>query len=232
MSEYHIHLGDCLEFMRGMSAGSIDAVVTDPPYGIGFKYNNYIDTREGYGDWIWKIIELAESKCSPGSPIFVWQAMKNVRYFSEWFPRDWRIFAACKNFIQVRPVSMQYAFDPVLVWWTPGKRYNGMGASGRDWYIGNTANTNNRGDGEAYNHPCARPLNQLKYIIENWVKPNGCCFDPFMGSGSTGVAALQFGRNFIGCEISPDYFAIAKKRIEAAHAQLLLFDEVNNGNQN
>ncbi len=221
MSDVTLICGDCLEVMRSMPDKSVDAVITDPPYGIGYKYASHNDTSEGYGKWLWSAIELAESKCNPGSPIFVFQAMLNVRKFSEWFPRDWRLFAACKNFVQMRPITMQYAFDPVLVWWTRGEQYS-AGTLSRDWFVGNSANTLNRGAGDARGHPCARPLNQMVHIVSQWVRPNGVVLDPFMGSGTTGVAAVQLGRRFIGIEIDPDYFAIAERRIRDAQQQLRL----------
>lgn len=220
-SDVTLHLGDCLEYMRQMEPGSVDAVVTDPPYGIGFKYNNHNDTPEGYGEWLWSILEMAENKCTPGAPIFVFQAMPNVRNFVSWFPRDWRIFAACKNFVQMRPTAMQYSFDPVIVWWTEGERYS-EGTLSRDWHVGNTSPSSHIGLNDAAGHPCPRPLDQMRHIINQWVKPFGVVFDPFMGSGTTGVAAVQLGRNFIGCEIDPGYFAIAEKRIKQAQMQLRL----------
>jgi DNA modification methylase len=213
---YH---GDCLEVLKTLEPGSVDAVVTDPPYGIKFKYATHDDTPEGYGEWIWSIAELAESKLKPGSPMFVFQAMLNVRKFAEWFPRDWRLFAACKNFVQMRKVAMQYAFDPVLVWWTDGDRYS-EGTLSRDWHIGNTANTLNRGTGDAGGHPCARPLDQIAHIVNQWVRPSGLVLDPFMGSGTTGVACVQTGRNFIGIEIDRGYYEIAERRIAEAQAQM------------
>jgi site-specific DNA-methyltransferase (adenine-specific) len=211
--------GDCLEVLPTLTG--IDAVVTDPPYGIGFKYASHKDTPDGYGEWLWQILELAEGKCNPGSPFFVWQAMLNVRHFAEWFPREWRLFAACKNFVQMRPTAMQYAFDPVIVWWTPGKAYS-EGTANRDWHIGNTANTLCRGASEAYGHPCARPLNQMAHIVNQWCRPGATVLDPFMGSGTTGVACVQTGRNFIGIEIDPTYFALAQRRIRDAQQQLAL----------
>ena len=111
-----LYLGDCLEILPQLELGSVDAVITDPPYGIDFKYSQYDDKPDGYGEWLWGILEASEAKCNPGAPFFVWQAMPNVRLFSGWFPRDWRVFAACKNFVQMRPTAMQYAFDPVIVW--------------------------------------------------------------------------------------------------------------------
>jgi len=213
--------GDCLDLMRDMSDGSVDAVIADPPYGIGFQYSQHDDTPDGYGEWLWKCIELAESKCKPGSPVFVWQAMPNVRLLAAWFPRKWRLFAACKNFVQMRPTVMQYAFDPVVVWWTAGDTYS-AGTLSRDWHIGNTANTINRGAGNAGGHPCARPLGQVTHIVNQWVRPGGTVLDPFMGSGTTGVACVQTGRSFVGMEIDPAYFEIAQRRIAKAQMQPLL----------
>jgi DNA modification methylase len=222
MTDVTLIQGDCLDILPTL--GKVDAVITDPPFGIGFKYATHDDTPDNYGQWLWRIIEMAEGKCEAGSPLFVWQAMLNIRRFAEWFPRDWRIFAACKNFVQMRPTAMQYAFDPVLVWWTPGNVYS-EGTSSRDWHIGNTANTLNRGAGEAYEHPCARPLGQVEHIINQWVKPDGVVLDPFMGSGTTGVACVRTGRRFIGVEIDPGYFAIAQRRIAEAQLQPRLFDD-------
>jgi DNA modification methylase len=197
--------------------------VTDPPYGIGFEYASHDDTPDGYGAWLWSILELAEGKCNPGAPFFVWQAMSNVRHFSEWFPRDWRLFAACKNFVQMHPskIAMQYAFDPVVVWWVPGARYS-ENTLNRDWYIGNTANTMNRKDGDGGGHPCPRPLDQMRHIVNQWAANGATVLDVFMGSGTTGVACVQLGRKFIGIEIEPRYFDIAVKRISKAQMQIRL----------
>ncbi len=217
-----LYLGDCLDFMRTLPAGSVDAVVTDPPYGIGFKYATHDDTADGYGKWLWSVLSEAERICSPGSPIFVWQAMPNVRSFAEWFPRDWRIFAACKNFVQMRPTAMQYSFDPVIVWWTPGDIWS-AGTLSRDWHVGNTSPSSRmHGLDNVKDHPCPRPLGQVRHIVEQWVRPGATVLDCFMGSGTTGVACVQTGRNFIGCEIDPGYFEIAQRRIKDAQQQPML----------
>jgi len=221
LGDCRLIVGDCLEVMKTIPDKSVDAVITDPPYGIGFKYATYNDTPEGYGDWLWSVIELAESKCKPGSPVFVFQAMLNVRYFSTWFNREWRIFAACKNFVQMRPTTMQYAFDPVLVWWTEGEKYS-EGTLSRDWFIGDTNPSSHTGLNNVDGHPCPRPLNQMIHIVNQWVRPSGYTLDPFMGSGTTGVACVQTGRKFIGIEIDPKYFDIAVKRIKDAQQQMRL----------
>ena len=65
-------------------------------------------------------------------------------------------------------------------------------------------------------HPTTKPLDLMLWVIRNYTNEGDAIFDPFMGSGTTGVAAVQLGRNFIGCEINPDYFATAEKRIRQA----------------
>ena len=211
---YH---GDCLAILPTLEAGSVDAVVTDPPYGIGFKYNQHKDTPDGYGDWIWSVISLAESKLTSGSPVFVWQAMLNAPHFSAWFPRKWRIFAACKNFVQMRPTAMQYSFDPVLVWWTGDKAAWFAGTASRDYHIADTTPGGRKRNGDVVDgHPCPRPLSQVHHVVEQWAKPDGTVLDPFTGSGTTGVACVNTGRKFIGIEIDEKYCEVAAKRIQAA----------------
>ena len=220
-----LHLGDCLEFMRTLPDNSVDAVVTDPPYGIGFQYATHDDTPDGYGAWLWERIVEAERLCRPGSAIFVWQAMTNVRRFVEWFPRDWRIFAACKGYVQIYPsLPMQYAVDPVLVWWTEGAGVYSSKMGTQDFHVAVTSPFARKALGDFVpGHPCPRPLSQVRHIVNQWVRPGGVVLDCFAGSGTTGVACVQTGRSCIGCEIAPGSFEIAQRRIEEAQMQPTLF---------
>jgi site-specific DNA-methyltransferase (adenine-specific) len=220
--DVRLYLGDCLDVLRDLPDGSVDAVVTDPPFGIGFKYSQHDDSPEGYGEWLWSALSLAEAKCKPGSPVFVWQAMPNVRRFAEWFPREWRLFAACKNFVQMRPTAMQYAYDPVVVWWVPGEKPYSSGTLSRDFFVANTSPSARRGLNDVHGHPCPRPLDLMLHVVDQWVRPGGTVLDPFAGSGTTGVACVQTGRKFIGVEIDPTYYRIAERRIAEARAQLPL----------
>jgi DNA modification methylase len=212
-----LYCGDCLEILPALEAGSVDAVVTDPPYGIGFKYATHKDDANGYGEFVWGAVSGAEALAKDGSPVFVWQAMPNAPRFSEWFPRQWRVFAACKNFVQMRPTAMQYSFDPVLVWWKGGKASWSAGTASRDYHVADTTPGGRKKHGDVVEgHPCPRPLHQVSHVIEQWVIPDGVAIDPFMGSGTTGVACVKTGRKFIGIELDRGYFDIAVKRIEKA----------------
>ena len=215
---YH---GDCLEILPELEP--VDLVLTDPPYGIGFQYDVHKDNPKGYGEWLWRRIETAESKVAPGGMVFVYQAMPNCKHFSVWFPREYRIFAAAKNFVQMRPTAMQYAFDPCIVWWKDGAKPFAKGTASRDFHIGNTANTMNRGAGQAKGHPCPRPLDQIIHILDQWSAEQSLVLDPFFGSGTTGVACEELGRKWIGIEISEKYCEIAALRIEKETQQLRLF---------
>ena len=65
-------------------------------------------------------------------------------------------------------------------------------------------------------HPTTKPLKLMRWLVEKYTEPNQIVFDPFMGIGSTGVACVELGRHFIGCEKSAEYFPIAEKRIREA----------------
>jgi site-specific DNA-methyltransferase (adenine-specific)/modification methylase len=77
-------------------------------------------------------------------------------------------------------------------------------------------------------HPTQKPVRVLKHIIRLASKPGDLIFDPFMGVGSTGVAALQLSRKFLGIEIDPAYFKAAKTRLEAVQPDILEYDSDDN----
>ncbi|MBS1982836.1 MAG: site-specific DNA-methyltransferase [Bdellovibrionales bacterium] len=212
-----LYLGDCREVLPTLP--KVDAVITDPPFGVGFKYESHDDSPDGYIDWLWPVIEEAEALCNPGSPVFVWQSGTNLRRLAAWFPREWRLFVAAKNFVQMRPTAMQWSYDPVVCWWTPGEKPWSQGTANRDFFVANTAPVVASPLNIEKQHPCPRPLDLLRHIVGQWVKPETVALDLFMGSGTTGVAAVTLGRGFIGIEKEPKYFDIACRRIEDAQRQ-------------
>jgi DNA modification methylase len=216
-----LYLGDCLDILPTLP--KVDAVITDPPFGVGFKYESHDDSPDGYIEWLWPLIEQAEALCHPGSPVFVWQSGVNLRKAAEWFPRDWRLFVAAKNFVQMRPTAMQWSFDPVICWWIEGAKPWSAGTASRDFVIANTAPVVASPENIEKGHPCPRPLDLLAHIVTQWVKPDATMLDPFMGSGTAGVAAAMHGRRFVGIEKEPKYFDIACRRIDEAQKQAALF---------
>jgi site-specific DNA-methyltransferase (adenine-specific) len=217
-----LHLGDCLEVLRSMEAGSVDALVTDPPYGIGFDYSGKREVTNNPADywaWLGPIYREALRCVKPGGFVAVWQAQLNFRHFWDWFGDDIRIYAACKNFVQLRKTPINYGYDPVVMQFKPGAdpiRAKGWRRT-LDFFVANTANMKTRAASKG--HPCPRPLDQVQEVVVNFVIEDGLVLDPFAGSGTTAVACLNSGRRFVGCEISPEYLDIARRRIAAALAE-------------
>ncbi len=96
-----------------------------------------------------------------------------------------------------------------------------LGEAARFFYSPKADGTDRNEGTEARNiHPTVKPTDLMQYLCRLVTPPGGTVLDPFMGSGSTGKAAQMEGFRFIGCERDPDYFAIAKARIETAHGSL------------
>ncbi len=198
-----IYHGDCRDVLPSLSG---DALVTDPPYGIGWTRGTWDDRQNVYP-------ELIRWLVSEGNRIsgwcFVFQAMVNVGHFHEWFPPGWRIYAACKNFAQIRPTGVWYSWDPVVFWNSgPNSRPNSECVN-RDFHVGNVAGV----FGEPSQHPCPRPVDTMQHIVCLAVPSGLTILDPFMGIGTTIVAAKRMGRKAVGIEIEERYCEIAAKRL-------------------
>lgn len=198
--------GDCLEVMRGMDDNSVDLVLTDPPYGVGLEYNSYKDTIENWKELFLEFVPLAKRISS--MVIMPSCQIKLLEFIYDNYPPDWLI---CWH--KGSPGTASYIgfndWEPLLVY---GKI---QGVSMHDYFSVN----NNEKMGN-YGHPCPKPILWSKWLISRATKEGATILDPFMGSGTTGVACVQTGRNFIGIEIDKDYFEIAKKRIETAQPAL------------
>jgi len=200
-----IYHGDCREILPELDR--VDLVLTDPPYGIGFnEYENYNDKSIGYKDFIWPICEQCEVLIENGW-MCVFQAAKKCREWAVIFPREWRLLACPKTFVQIFKVKgPTWGTDYALLWPVGEPLQRGKG---RDWKVSDTANMKfHRG------HPCARPLEQIIYLSNCLSEVGNTILDPFMGSGTTLVAAKQLNRKAIGIEIEEKYCEIAVERLK------------------
>jgi DNA modification methylase len=198
--------GDCLKVLPQLEVASLDATITDPPYGIDFRYKSHIDSEESYPALLVPVVFYCRQITRPGGLLFFWQAMKHVERWHCWFPTGYRLFAAGKNFTQHRPTPVQYSWDPV-VFWANGPTSRKAIAGERDFHIGNTTKY------VAHGHPCPRPLDTVKFICGMATEVGEVVLDPFAGSGTTLVAAKQLGRKCIGIEIEEKYCQIAANRL-------------------
>lgn len=223
-----LYLADSAEWLSGVpDCFRIDSLITDPPYGVGFTgkvavqrggetkkadggYASFEDTPENIDRVVVPIIRAAinisqRAAVTPGTRNF----------FKYPDPADIGCFFSAAGtgvgrwgFTCSQPI-LYYGKDPYLERGL-GARANSLGQT-----YPNDANT--------VGHPCAKPLPQMMWLVNRASADGETVLDPFMGSGTTGVACANLGRRFIGIEIEPRYFDIACERIAAAYAQGRLF---------
>lgn len=195
-----LYCGDCLDILPQLD--NVDVVITDPPYGI-----NKAEWDTEYPDWFVDVaFEVAKCVCiMPG----LWALPKCIKQMGN---RYMSILAGRNiNGMTFGPIGYNN-WIPAIV----GGEVPRWGQDSCEFSI--------RSVGEI-NHPSPKPLPFMQWLIFRLSKINEIILDPFMGSGTTGVAAVQLGRRFIGIEIDRTYFDIAVKRIEQAMAQGVLFHE-------
>jgi len=95
--------------------------------------------------------------------------------------------------------------------------FNDSGGASRFFYV---AKASKKERGEGNNHPTVKPVSLIKYLVTLVTPPDGVCFDPFMGSGTTAIACINTNRNYIGFEIDKDYYNLAQKRIDGVKSQI------------
>ena len=203
----HLYLGDCREILPHLP--KVDAVITDPPYGLGkkmqggtwgakaeFKEMVVWDNAPPEVDFLLTLCNIAETAVFWGGNYY---GLPPTRCWLVWDKENGASdFADC----ELAWTNLPKAVRRIRYMW------NGM----------LRAHGEPRGD-----HPTQKPVGVMKWAIGHLPEPNTTILDPFMGSGTTGVAAVQMGRDFIGIEREESYFEIACRRIEQAQRQGDLF---------
>ena len=203
-------LGDCLEVLPTL--GRFDAVVTDPPYGLAGSdtdkndYASFSDTPQEVEALVLNVLSMKNYDrlvMTPGQKMmFRYPEPAAVGVF--YYPAG---TGSCSwGFVGWQPI-FYYGKDPVLA--------DGKGRASNSFYATERA--------EANGHPCPKPIGQWSRLLERCTRKGERVLDPFLGSGTTGVAAVKQGRKFTGIEIDSGYFDIACRRIEAALKEPDLF---------
>ena len=219
-----LYLGDCRQILPTLP--KVDAVVTDPPYGVNFDYgaNGHDDKPQEHDRSVVPRVLETEMLLTGEGVMCVFQSAIHSPRWAVWFPREWRPIAIVKGFVQMRAGFITAATDYALIWFPnerPKTKPDWQPEPARDWfYSGETAIPRT---GPERGHPCPRPLDMMRYLVSVLCPPGALVLDPFMGSGTTGVAAVKLGRKFIGIEIEPKYFDIACRRIGEALKQPDMF---------
>ena len=247
MSEYKLYQGDCIEVMKDIEDGSVDLILTDPPYGTtACKWDSVIPF-EPMWEQLNRIIKPNGAICLFGSePFSSALRMSNIKNFKyDWVwkkPRGTGHLNSKKQPLRdVENVSVFYkkqcTYNPQYSIGKPysalkGGKMSKVSESGVTTYgkFMNGADYRNDNNGFRYPkqvlefgvvergtlHPTQKPVPLLEYLIRTYTNEGETVLDFTMGSGSTGVAALNTNRTFIGIELDEEYFKIAENRIKQA----------------
>lgn len=236
-----LHCGDCLEFMRGMAAGSVDAVVTDLPYGTTACAWDEVIPFAPMWEAVRHVLKPRGVFVTTASQPFTSRlVMSNL----EWFRYEWvweKTNAVDFMMAKMRPRKMHenilvfsaetHDYCPQMERGTPyldkpRQRSNrimdsampnlGIANYGARYpsSVRRFSNGNNNID-----HPTQKPVALYAYLIRTYTNPGDTVLDICAGSGTTLVAAIETGRNAIGVELDAAYYAIAQRRIADAQAQ-------------
>lgn len=244
-------MGDCLERMKEIKDGSVDLVLTDPPYGTtACKWYAVIPFEPMWAQ-VWRVLKAngaaVFTASQPFTSALVISEVKNFRY--SWV---WNKVNRCTGYGNANKMPMKWhedivvfyrrlpTYNPQKIKCTPyvashGKRKAADRAEVyKDGGLHSSITVNNglrhpssiidiKGNvrKESGHHPTQKPVALMEYMIRTYTNEDETVLDFTMGSGTTGVACANTNRNFIGIERDPTYFQIAQQRIEEAQRRLL-----------
>jgi DNA modification methylase len=213
----NIYNGDCIEYIKTIKDKSIDCLITDPPYGVDIQfgaYDNQLSRKiENDGNIEDALILLNEMLINVKSKL---KEDAHIYIFC-----NWKIYP---QFNQI--ISKHFQIKNLIIW---DKLFMGMGdlkgnysssyemivfAGGNREFLTRPKNIIQCRFSDERFHNTQKPVELIKQLIDNSTNVNETIFDPFLGSGSTVVAAKEMKRNFIGCEIDEQNYKITLKRLE------------------
>jgi site-specific DNA-methyltransferase (adenine-specific) len=219
---HELHLGDCLELMKALPSGSVDTIITDPPYGArrpsawrlaDEQFAEIQNNDRAYIEWLSEAFRVLVD----GGAAYVFTCWDKLE--------EWRQAMTMAGF-RIRSCVVWdkaiHGLGDLKTCWGPQHELILFGAKGRHELRSPRpkdvirVQRVNSGDLE---HPYQKPVQLMEHFIRASSDKGQMVLDCFMGSGSTGLAAQALERNFIGMELNADYFAIAQRRIEAAQQQ-------------
>lgn len=232
--------GDCLELMAQLPDQSVDLVLADLPYGTTQnKWDSVIPLKALWGEY-WRVCRgpVVLTSAQPFTSLLVVSQLAHFRQELVWCKNVASDFLNANRRHMAKHESVLLfsrrtaTFNPQK---TPGKPYK-MKRSGKDDsgdnYGAVTVRTDTVNDGsrspttvlqfdrEVGLHPTQKPVALMEYLIKTYSNEGDTVLDNTMGSGTTGVACVNTGRDFIGMEMDPAYFAVAKDRIYKARSAI------------
>ena len=248
MANIDLMKGDCLELMKSIPDGSVDLILTDPPYQKTQNSWDSIIPLEPMWEQINRVIKPNGAIVLFGQNTFTFKlGLSNEKMFR--YTLTWEKKTKAGGFLNAKRMPLQ-AHEDILVFYKKLPTYNPQFEEGKPY----TKKAVTNGDGRNYGnfdrvgqvsvnngkryprsvvkfsndnhgslHPTQKPVALMEYLIKTYTNENELVLDFTMGSGTTGVACVNTSRNFIGVELDEKYFTIAKSRVEDIKVQGSLF---------
>lgn len=226
MDGIDLYCGDCLEILKTLPADSIDVVITDPPYGTGKYKTDKTISCQLYRAWI----ETYQVVAIFGYPELLCKWCIEIGRA----PDEWITWWPT-NRMAANSASLPKESEAIAIWGKPPgahrlirpRALHSWGQylatlRGLSPYVARLGDVwRDASPGQMFNywqrqHPNEKPISLMRNLVELCSAPGDLILDPFMGSGTTGVACIELGRRFVGIEIDPMFFAVAQKRIVMA----------------
>ncbi len=208
-----LYLADCMDVLPTLDR--VDAVVTDPPFNVGKNYGESVcDLKEDKIYYLWLDSVIEQIQCLVGDRLVLFGMSTHWRYFAKYDFITPITYAKCG----AGNINGKFLRCSSFVWCgTPIKKTPTV------WHDGRAISNEHGNMFRTLEHPGMTSRDATTRMLDYFSIPSEVVLDPFMGSGTTGVACANLGRKFIGIEIEEKYFDIACERITAAHAQGRLF---------
>lgn len=191
-----IYNADCLIAMRALR--QVDAIVTDPPYGVNLDYDLYDDTMDNWKAMMIKFVPLAMARARV--VLFPSGKYEGEKFLFINYPPNWRLCWYKGSTSNISAVGFN-DWEMIFVY---GEK---ICFNTHDYFY---AQPERKG---MYGHPCPKPLDYSMWLISKFTKEGDTVLDPFMGSGTTMIAARKLGRKAVGIELSQKYCDIAIQRL-------------------
>lgn len=245
LNDYTLECGDCIDSMSKIPNAKIDLILTDPPYNLGLfmknrdtnlgalRKNHFVASSWDNDEQIqWekhmnRFFKESSRLLSKGGSLIVFMAIIKVETLIRIAQENGFYYKTTGIWHKTNPMprNMNLHFINSTESWvyfvhgTKTGKFNNNGKAIHD-YI--ETSVINNGEKRLGTHPTQKPVKLMEHFINLLTDKRDIVLDPFMGSGSTGVAALNLDRQFYGIEISEEYFKVANTRIENANKNLKL----------
>lgn len=218
METNRIIQGDCIEVMRTLPENSIDAIITDPPYNVLGKTQEW-DKRDyvEFLSWTKEWMELGYDKCKTNSCLLMFWGQK---YMKELFNLDTRwqfkrmLIWHHPNLAKPTRKMYLWTYDPIY-YFVKGKPYfEANFTSSENVDVFRYAKPQSSWKKDYRFHPASKPVKLMEKLIKPNTQKDMVVLDPFVGGGATIVACRNLNRSWIGIEKNNEYYDVAQKRIE------------------